>query len=404
MTIRDFDILVAGAGPVGQIAAVALAKGGFSVALAGPRPADDRRTTALMAPALDFLASLGLEEFPADKTAPLTTMRILDATRRLVRARPVTFRASEIGAESFGTNVPNVVLNELLDGLVREQASIMRFEEIVSEWLPGEASNSATLESGKMLGAKLVVAADGRNSPARAAAGIAVSRRDYPQSALVLNFRHSRGHGFVSTEFHTETGPFTQVPLPGDRSSLVWVVTPDDAKRLATLDDSELSRLVEDEMQSMLGRVEVEPGRQIFPLSASLPATIAAGRTMLVGEAAHVLPPIGAQGMNLGIRDVAELSRVVSDHRDDPGAEPALAAYRSARRIDVLARSGAVDLLNRSLLSDLLPAQIARSAGLGLMAGIPPLREFVMREGLLPGSGWAKLGSSVREKVGRQKA
>jgi len=404
MTIRDFDILLAGAGPVGQIAAVALAKGGFSVALAGPRPADDRRTTALMAPALDFLASLGLEEFPADETAPLTTMRIIDATRRLVRARPVTFRATEIGAESFGTNVPNVVLNELLDMLVRERPEIQRFEEIVSEWLPGEASNGATLESGKMLGAKLVVAADGRNSPAREAAGIAVSRRDYPQSALVLNFRHSRGHGFVSTEFHTETGPFTQVPLPGDRSSLVWVVTPDDAKRLATLDDSELSRLVEDEMQSMLGRVEVEPGRQIFPLSASLPATIAAGRTMLVGEAAHVLPPIGAQGMNLGIRDVAELSRVVSDHRDDPGAEPALAAYRSARRIDVLARSGAVDLLNRSLLSDLLPAQIARSAGLGLMAGIPPLREFVMREGLLPGSGWAKLGSSVREKVGRQKA
>lgn len=404
MKRRDFDILVAGAGPVGQIAAVALAKGGFSVALAGPRPADDQRTTALMAPALDFLAHLGLEEFPADKTAPLTTMRILDATRRLVRARPVTFRASEIGAESFGANVPNVVLNELLDGLVRDQPQIQRFEKIVSEWLPGEASNGATLESGKMLGAKLVVAADGRNSPARAAAGIAVSRRDYPQSALVLNFRHSRGHGFVSTEFHTETGPFTQVPLPGDRSSLVWVLKPDEAERLAKLDDSELSRLVEDEMQSMLGRVEVEPGRQIFPLSASLPATIAANRTALVGEAAHVLPPIGAQGMNLGIRDVAELTRVAAEHRDDPGSEPALAAYRAARRMDVLARSGAVDLLNRSLLSDLLPAQIARSAGLGLMAGIPPLREFVMREGLLPGSGWAKLGSSVREKVGRQKA
>lgn len=404
MTTREFDILVAGAGPVGQIAAVALAQAGFSVALAGPRPAADRRTTALMVPALEFLAGLGLEKFPADTTAPLNTMRIIDATRRLVRARPVTFRASEIGAETFGTNIPNVVLNELLDGIVREQASIARFEEIVADWKPGDAANRAALESGAMLSGRLVIAADGRNSPARAAAGIAVSRRGYPQSALVLNFRHSRGHGFVSTEFHTESGPFTQVPLPGDRSSLVWVVTPDDAKRLATLDDSELSRLIEDEMQSMLGRVEVEPGRQIFPLSASLPATIAANRTALVGEAAHVLPPIGAQGMNLGIRDVAELARIATEHRADPGAEPALAAYRAARRVDVLARSGTVDLLNRSLLSDLLPAQIARSAGLGLMAGIPPLREFVMREGLLPGSGWAKLGSAVREKIGRQKA
>ncbi|RWG55491.1 MAG: UbiH/UbiF family hydroxylase, partial [Mesorhizobium sp.] len=104
--------------------------------------------------------------------------------------------------------------------------------------------------------------------PAREAAGIRASARPYPQSALVLNFSHRSEHGFISTEFHTETGPFTQVPLPGKRSSLVWVVKPETAQELAALDDAMLSVRVEEQMQSMLGRVSVEPGRQGYPLSA----------------------------------------------------------------------------------------------------------------------------------------
>src|SRR5690606_39694114 len=124
----------------------------------------------------------------------------------------------------------------------------------------------------------LAVAADGRLSPAREAAGIRTSVRSYPQAALVLNFEHDRGHGFISTEFHTETGPFTQVPLPGNRSSLVWVVKPETADELAALDDGELSLQAERCMQSMLGRLAVEPGRQSYPLSATLPARLAQNR------------------------------------------------------------------------------------------------------------------------------
>lgn len=401
---RSFDIIIAGAGPVGQIAALSLARTGKSVALVGPSAPGDRRTTALMRPALDTLDRLGIKRFGDDIAAPLNSMRIIDGTRRLTRSAPVTFHASEIGEREFGLNIANTALAAVLAEAVAARPEIVRIEQLIDGWRPGEQANVAELADRETLSARLVVAADGRNSPARTAAGISASFRAYPQSALVLNFSHSRPHGFVSTEFHTETGPFTVVPLPGHRSSLVWVVRPEQAKELMALADQALSARIEEQMHSLLGAVEVEAGRQIFPLGSLSPSSLAAKRTVLIGEAAHVLPPIGAQGMNLGIRDAAELTRIIISHGGDPGDEGVLSAYRSARRTDVLARSSAVDLLNRSLLSDLLPAQFARSAGLSALAAAAPLRAFIMREGLLPGSGWANLGSAAREKIRREKA
>jgi 2-octaprenyl-6-methoxyphenol hydroxylase len=399
---RNVEIAVAGTGPAGMIAALALAHAGFAVALLGPRPRrDDRRTTALMRPALSYLETLGVLERVAGQSAPLSVMRIVDATARLVRSPVVTFRASEIGEESFGLNMPNTVLFAALEAAITEQPAIEWLRSAVAAWEVGDQSVAATLEDRTRIEAPLAVAADGRESKAREAAGIRTSGRAYPQSALVLNFAHSREHGFISTEFHTETGPFTQVPLPGQRSSLVWVVRPETAEELAALEDTALSQRIEEKMQSMLGRVRVEPGRQIFLLSALIPARFAKDRIALVGEAAHVFPPIGAQGLNLGIRDVDDIVRTASENRDDPGARRALSDYDRRRRPDVLARSTAVNLLNRSLLSDMLPAQMARSVGLGMLKALSPVRAFFMREGMQPGSGFARIVSSLREQVGR---
>ena len=401
MTERN-DIVVAGTGPVGLVAALALEKAGFAVRLVGPAVSgQDRRTTALMNPALAILDAIGVQEMIAPQAAPLSVMRIIDATSRLVRSQPVTFRASEIGEQAFGLNMPNAVLNEALETKVASTPGIDWRKTLVSRWEIGPDAAVAHLADGSKLAAGLVVAADGRLSPARAAAGIATTQHPYGQAALVLNFSHTRDHGSTSTEFHTETGPFTQVPLPGLRSSLVWVVTPRHAEELAAKPDAELSMLVEDRMQSMLGRVAVEPGRQVYPLSALLPVRFAKNRVALIGEAAHVFPPIGAQGLNLGIRDVADLVEIVSQHRDQPGSERMLAAYDARRRPDILARSGAVNLLNRSLLSDLLPAQLARSAGLGFLGGFAPVRAFFMREGMRTGSGFSTVLSSLREQVRR---
>jgi len=392
-------ILVAGAGPVGLAASLAVAKAGFNTILIGPEAgATDARTTALMVPALDYLKTLGIDPTFADNAAPLRTMRIIDATKRLLRSPTVVFHASEIERDQFGANIPNSVLVQTLSDAVAAEPRITRMLSTVRDWEPSANRITAVLESGERIDGALVIAADGRGSPAREAAGIRSIGHPYPQSALVLSFQHKRPHGDTSNEFHTETGPFTQVPLPGDRSSLVWVVSPAQAEALDALDDTELARRIEERMQSMLGAVTVLPGRQIYPLSARMPLSFARSRIALVGEAAHVFPPIGAQGLNLGIRDVQTIAGLLSDYPQDPGADAVLRRYSRSRTPDVFARNGAVNLLNRSLLSSMLPAQLARSAGLTLMENIGPLRGFFMREGMTPGSGLR----SLWEKVGRQ--
>jgi 2-octaprenyl-6-methoxyphenol hydroxylase len=241
---------------------------------------------------------------------------------------------------------------------------------------------------------RLVIGADGRRSLSRAAAGIETTQRAYPQTALTLNLAHARPHDDTSTEFHTESGPFTLVPLPGRRSSLVCVLDPAHADELAAMDDAELAREIQRRAHSLLGTMNVEPGRGIFPLAIESADAFARDRIALVGEAVHVVPPIGAQGFNLGLRDGATIAELVAEARRqniDVGAPQLLARYDTQRRADVTSRSVAVDLLNRSLLTDFLPAQGARGLSLFLVDRIGPLRRALMREGVAPAASQPRL-------------
>jgi 2-octaprenyl-6-methoxyphenol hydroxylase len=380
-------VLVAGNGPVGCFAALAFAQAGFSVALAGPeRRPKDLRTTALMMPAVDLLERLGVWDKIEPLAAPLKSIRIVDGTNRLMRSVPVTFQASEIGEAALGWNMPNEALLAALQSKLDETKQVQQVASAISSYDIQNGHASCALENGGRPRAKLVIGADGRGSKARSAAGIEVRSWSYRQTAMVLAFSHGRGHANISTEFHTETGPFTLVPLPGNRSSLVWVMHPASVKEFEALSDAELSVRIEQKMQSMLGKISVDAPRQFYPLSGQTPEKFAAKRIMLAGEAAHVFPPIGAQGLNLGLRDVEEAVAAASKSPDDPGSDVALNAFDTARRADILLRTGAVDMLNRSLLTDFLPVQLARGLGLGLLAAIPPLRGIFMREGLRPGS------------------
>jgi 2-octaprenyl-6-methoxyphenol hydroxylase len=400
--MQDFEIAVVGGGLAGSIAALALARGGRKVALIAPAAEKaDERTTALMDQSIRLLERLGLWERIAPLAAPLSVMQIIDATNRLLRAPTAQFRAADVELYAFGYNIPNRVLLETLQAGVAAEANITRLDESVIVLDHSPERVTLTLAGGETIAAAFVIGADGRNSKVRESAGIGARRWSYRQSAVVLNFSHTLPHGNVSTEFHTETGPFTQVPLPGLRSSLVWVVKPEEAERLMALPIEELSREVEARMQSMLGRVTVEPGAQAWPLSSLMADRFGKDRIALVGEAAHAFPPIGAQGLNLSLRDVITLSELLTAAADRPIPADAGNRFNRRRRADIMSRTFGVDLLNRSLLSDFLPTQMVRAAGLHILNSAPPFRNLLMREGLEPGGGFRAIFDTLRKEVRR---
>lgn len=388
-TPQQFDVAVVGGGPAGLAAATAVADAGARVALIAPRPGvDDWRTTALLGGSVEFLERHGVWSGLSAVAAPLKRMRLVDASGRLFRAPDVTFEAREIGRELFGYNVANGPLVAALSDAVAARAGrIVRYEALFQTFHHGGEAALLGLSSGETIAASLVIAADGRNSGLRKAAGIDVKSWSYPQEALVLVLSHSEPHHDTSVEFHTETGPFTLVPHGPGRSSLVWMDRPEVIEHVAGLDNAALALEIERRSGSALGVVTVDSPRQRWPISGFQARRLASGCVVLVGEAAHGFPPIGAQGFNLTLRDIERMARIVRDGMrssagDTLDGTKAARDYDKARRLDVTGRVTGVDLLNRSLLSGLLPIQIARATGLTLARELGPVRRLLMRVGL----------------------
>lgn len=388
------DVVVVGAGPAGLTAAVALAGAGVETVLVGGTVPNDNRTTALVSSSITALQTLGAWSDCRERAAALTTLRIIDDTKRLLRAPEARFESTEIGLDAFAFNIEN---RDLIAALLKCCRSLSALKRVNADASGVELFSDHVIvktTAGPEIRASLAVAADGARSICRAAAGIETRGWSYPQTAQTFTIAHTRPHYNISTEFHTEHGPFTLVPLPGLRSSIVCVVDPAEADYLKQLLDEPLNAEIERRSHSILGKVRMEPGRGAFPLAAETAQVFGARRVMLVGEAAHRIPPIGAQGLNLGLRDAATVGELVVAAKqagEDIGSDDVMMRYERRRRPDVTSRTFAVDLLNRSLLSSLLPMQGARGLGLFLLNTVGPLRRAVMREGVAPAASQPRL-------------
>jgi len=390
---RTCDVLIAGSGLAGLTAAIAFARAGFDVVSCG---ATERlaqgRTVALLHRSVAFLESLGLWTAIEPQAAAMGVLRIIDDTGSLFPPRPVEFQCSEIGLDAFGWNVENDRMADTLSAQAAHAPGLERIASPVTRYdLSGERAQ-ALLEDGRVVASAIVIGADGRMSPARRAAGLSMRVLRYPQSALTGLLAHRLPHGGASTEFHTRTGPFTLVPLPPSdaaphRSSFVWVMWDEEARRRKGLEDAALAAEIERQARSVLGAMRLEGPRGLFPMARQIVPRIVGPRLALVGDAAHSFPPIGAQGLNLGLRDVKEIvERAIEARAEgrDIGGPETLARYERARRPDIAIRTAAVDGLNQALLTWFAPVDFARGAGLAALGAIGPLRRFVMSEGVGP--------------------
>jgi 2-octaprenyl-6-methoxyphenol hydroxylase len=386
--MSEVDVIVVGAGPAGLAAACLLALDGRRVALVAREQGDvsDPRTVALMQPSIRLLMHLGL--WPGElkeNTQPLRKLRLVDDTGAMFKAPTITFDPAELGEEAFGWNFPLGLLIPALFARAAELGVIMTGAD-AARVETGSGGVSIITTAGERISARVALAADGRNSLLREAAGIRTNRWSYDQAALATSFDHSGPHDGISTEYHKGAGPFTTVPMPGNRSALVWMERPARAAELMALSDAELAAEIQIGTHGELGRVSNPGLRRLFPMQGLVARDFARNRIILIGEAAHVVPPIGAQGLNMSLRDAAQAADLM-EGEEDPGNPSILADYDAKRRRDVQPRQQVIDLMNRSLLSGFMALETGRAAGMTLLSQFGPLRRAVMQYGLAPSSG-----------------
>jgi 2-octaprenyl-6-methoxyphenol hydroxylase len=376
--------VVVGGGLAGLAAAVAVARTGLDTTHLVPKGPPDRRTSALMLPAVDYLKAAGLLPDPSVIGQPLTRIRIIDGTRRLIRAPETLFDSAEFDLPAFGWNLPNVKLAESFEAARSALPNLSTRETTLDDLEIGTDSATLRLADGSTIEADLVVGADGKKSRVRESAGFRARENGFTEAALVCDLNLERSIGGASVEFHYEHGPFTLVPAGGNRANLVWIDRRETLKSAQASGKEALARLFADKSQHLFGAVELLTPAHMFPLSTLTVDIAGKNGVVLVGEAAHAFPPIGAQGLNLGLRDVADLAgSLAGAELTRPGFARALSDDYARRRAGDLSRTGTVvDALFRSLLAEFLPTQALRAGGLWALKLVPPLRKAAFDIGM----------------------
>ena len=396
MTRESVDVFISGGGIAGLAAAAAFGQAGFSVILADPAPpvdaveadSSDLRSTAFLQPARELFDRTGLWEALAPHATPLEILRAVDTTGWPPEVRESRdFRADDISDRPFGWNLPNWQTRHVLTGTISQTPKVeLRMGTGFARLLTRDREAIVTLTDGTTLSARLVVAADGRDSPVREAAGVGVTVTRYGQKAIAFNVTHHHPHENVSTELYNQGGAFVLVPLPdlkgGPASAVVWM---NDGRRsldLMAMDEAAFSHEATLRSCGVLGELTLASPRRLWPVVTQRAERLTAQRTAIVAEAAHVLPPIGAQGLNTSLHDIVALVALAAADPANLGGPKMLAAYEATRERDIRARAAVIDLFNRVCRSGEAPVQALRLAGMKAVHGILPLRRTVMRAGL----------------------
>ena len=396
MTYAEYDIVVSGGGVAGLTAAAVFGGAGFSVLCIDPAPpiitreaeGSDLRTTAFLQPAQTLLNRAGLWERLAPHAAELQVMRIVDAGGEVPEPRLVReFRASDISDQPFGWNLPNWLLRREMVAHLGDLPGVT--------FLPGtgtttlftrEAEARVGLSDGARVRCRLVIAADGRNSPIRKAAGIDVKTTRYGQKALAFAVTHPIPHENVSTEIHRSGGPFTLVPLPEHEgrpsSAVVWMEEGPEVARLADLTEAAFEAAMNTRSCHMFGPLALASRRTVWPIISQMAERMYAERVALVAEAAHVVPPIGAQGLNMSLADMRVLAELAEAAPDRLGDLAMLESYHRRRHMETRARVAGIDLLNRASMLRVQPLRDARAMGLNAIYSLAPVRKALMQMGL----------------------
>jgi 2-octaprenyl-6-methoxyphenol hydroxylase len=398
---RAVSVCIVGAGPVGATQAATLAARGVPVALLDHQPlppmempAFDGRAYAIALASQRLLDEAGVWQHLPHAPGAIRQIRVADG-RPGQPASPLRlhFDAAEVSDEPFGYMVEarslRIALNRaLVPAQVLAPVEISSVERTT-------AGAAVTLADGRVLRAALVVAAEGRQSPLRRAAGIAVTRLDYHQTAMVGAFAHEQPHHEVALEQFLPNGPFAQLPLAtaadfggGEHqhaSAFVWADRHPIAERMLALDDAAFSRELARRLGDHLGAVRVIGRRWSYPLSALHVARWVDTRLALVGDAAHGVHPIAGQGLNLGFRDVAALAELLAEAHargEDLGAPALLARYQARRRPDTLAMLLGMHALERLFSNDIAPVRLARRLGIAAVDRIPALKRAFARQAM----------------------
>lgn len=388
MTRRgDADVIVVGAGVVGSALALALARDGLDVALVEAQPPQpwqanddvDLRVVALAPDAAALLDDLGVwSHVVAARAGPYRRMHVWDA----LAAGELVFDASEHGQAALGWIVENRLLQHALWMALSAGVTPVRVysPNTIDHLDNGEDGVTVGLADGTRLRARLLVGADGVASPLRSRLGIATRDRDYGQRAVVAHVTPERSHESTAWQRFQPGGPLALLPLADGRCSIVWSLPEAEATRVLALDDTAFRDELGCASDFRLGVITATTPRLAFPLRMRLAERYVSGRCALIGDAAHGVHPLAGQGMNLGLRDVANLRTQLAQARQrggDIGAAHVLRRYERERRSENTLAAHGLDLIERTYSSDSMGIALVRGAALSLAHRVTPLRHLL---------------------------